>query len=201
MAGPPDGKTTIRSLAKPAGKVTGVVLLGSKEQLDWQQTDEGLIVNLPTRKPCQFAYGLKVTGEHLIAAPLPEVIQSASIRFAPDGSLRLGAGSAETHGGVRAETRSGPPNLGYWNNSADWVAWKVTFPKPAAYQLTAETASPYEGIEFTVEAAGQQLTAKAPMTGSHDDYATATLGKLQVKQAGECIIKVAPPRCEGLEAD
>ena len=192
MAWPADGKTTIGSLATPAGKISRVTLLGSQEQLDWQQTDDGLMVNLPAAKPCQFAYGLRITGENLKAAPLPEVAQSAIIRFAPDGSLKLGAGSAETHGSFRAETRNGPPNLGYWNNGNDWVAWKVKFPQPAVYQLAAETACPYDGIEFVVEAVGQQLTGKVPKTGSHDDYVTAALGKLEIKQAGQCVIKVRP---------
>jgi hypothetical protein len=60
---------TVRSLGTAAGKVTKVELLGCKEQVDWQQTDAGLVVNLPPQRPCAFAYGLKVTGENLKAAP------------------------------------------------------------------------------------------------------------------------------------
>ena len=67
MAWPIDGKATIHSLAAPAGKVTGVTLLGSKEKLNWQQTAEGLVVDLPAAQPCRFASGLKVTGEKLNA--------------------------------------------------------------------------------------------------------------------------------------
>jgi alpha-L-fucosidase len=69
MAWPENGTATIRSLATPAGKVTSLELLGRKEKLDWKQTDEGLIVHLLGTKPCQFAYGLKVTGENLKAVP------------------------------------------------------------------------------------------------------------------------------------
>jgi alpha-L-fucosidase len=69
MAWPEDGKATIRSLTTAAGKVTAVTLLGCKEKLNWQQTDEGLTVHLPAAKPCQFAYGLKVIGENLKAVP------------------------------------------------------------------------------------------------------------------------------------
>jgi alpha-L-fucosidase len=69
MAWPEDGTAVIRSLATPAGKVTGVELLGCREKLDWRQTNDGLIVHLPGTKPCQFAYGLKVTGENLKATP------------------------------------------------------------------------------------------------------------------------------------
>ena len=70
MAWPAEGRATVRSLATAAGKITGVELLGCQEKLAWQQTDAGLVVNLPAQRPCAFAYGLKVTGEHLRAAPL-----------------------------------------------------------------------------------------------------------------------------------
>ena len=72
MAWPADGNVTIHALATPAGQVTGVTLLGSKDKLDWQQTGDGLIVHLPATKPCGFAYGLKVLGQGLKAAPSPK---------------------------------------------------------------------------------------------------------------------------------
>jgi alpha-L-fucosidase len=70
MAWPEDGKAVIRSLAVPAGKISEVVLLGSKERLDWRQTNEGLVVVLPTTKPGKFAFGLKVLGRGLKPAPI-----------------------------------------------------------------------------------------------------------------------------------
>jgi len=68
MAWPAEGQAVVRSLATGAGKITSVELLGCKEKLAWEQTDAGLVVKLPAVKPCQFAYGLKVTGENLKAA-------------------------------------------------------------------------------------------------------------------------------------
>ena len=68
MAWPADGMATVRSLATPAGKVTGVSLLGCPEQLRWEQTDTGLVVHLPVHKVGKFAYGLKVVGLGLRAA-------------------------------------------------------------------------------------------------------------------------------------
>jgi len=71
MAWPADGKATLHSLATPAGKVTAVTLLGSKEKLQWQQTDGGTVVQLPAKKPCNFAFGLKIVGENLKAHQSP----------------------------------------------------------------------------------------------------------------------------------
>ena len=71
MAWPADGKVTVHALATPAGKVSDVTLLGSKDKLEWEQTGDGLTLHLPAAKPCEFAYGLKVTGQSLKAAPAP----------------------------------------------------------------------------------------------------------------------------------
>lgn len=69
MAWPEDGKVTIHSLANTSGHITSVTLLGSKAKLNWRQTGDGLAVDLPATKPCDFAYGLKVEGANLKAAP------------------------------------------------------------------------------------------------------------------------------------
>jgi len=67
MAWPDDGKIVIHSLAAGTGKITGVRLLGSGDQIGWQQADQGLEVKLPAAKPCRFAYCLKISGEQLVA--------------------------------------------------------------------------------------------------------------------------------------
>ena len=69
MAWPEDGKLILRTLAIPAGKITDVRLLGSRAKLAWQQTDGGLVVTPPAKRPCDYAYGLKVTGVSLKPAP------------------------------------------------------------------------------------------------------------------------------------
>ncbi len=68
MAWPQDGRVVIRSLGLAAGNISQVTLLGSKDQILWKQTADGLEVTLPSTAPCKFAYGLKVTGTNLKAA-------------------------------------------------------------------------------------------------------------------------------------
>lgn len=63
MAWPKDGKLTIKSLAKNAGKIKSVHLLGSPSKLNWKQTEAGLEITMPQTKPGKFAYGLKIKGE------------------------------------------------------------------------------------------------------------------------------------------
>ena len=65
MAWPDDGKLIIRSLAKGGGNVQDVKLLGYPGKLTWSQTDQGLVANLPSQKPCDYVYGLQVRGKGL----------------------------------------------------------------------------------------------------------------------------------------
>jgi alpha-L-fucosidase len=67
---PRDHTVTIRSLAKPAGPIANVSLLGCPDKLDWQQTDESLVIHLPDRKPSDHAVTFKIKGTSaLIPAP------------------------------------------------------------------------------------------------------------------------------------
>ena len=61
---PRDHRVTIRSLAKPAGTIAAINLLGCSETLDWKQTDNALEITLPSKKPCDHAITFKITGTH-----------------------------------------------------------------------------------------------------------------------------------------
>jgi alpha-L-fucosidase len=69
MGWPEDGKAVIRSLAKGAGKVTNVTLLGCESPVKWRQAGDGLEVVLPDQKPCKLAWCLKAAGTNLKAMP------------------------------------------------------------------------------------------------------------------------------------
>jgi alpha-L-fucosidase len=78
MDWPDDGTLTVTTLAASApgivGTVKSVVLLGSPETLPWTQTADGLVVTLPSQKPCDHAYVLKIEGIDLRAStpqPVP----------------------------------------------------------------------------------------------------------------------------------
>jgi alpha-L-fucosidase len=62
---PEDGKLVIKSLAAHSpltkGAIREVKLLGSNARLKWQRTRDGLIIQLPATKPCDYAYALKIT--------------------------------------------------------------------------------------------------------------------------------------------
>src|SRR5207302_10318517 len=48
------------------GEVTGVRLLGHRGGLKWTRDERGLTVRMPSEKPCDHAFALKVTGLKLV---------------------------------------------------------------------------------------------------------------------------------------
>jgi alpha-L-fucosidase len=64
---PSDGKLVVKSLAKNApnfpGEIRAVKLLGSSEKLVFARDETGLIVTVPNRKPCEYAYVMKIAGQ------------------------------------------------------------------------------------------------------------------------------------------
>ena len=65
LAWPGDGKILIKSLASGSPyRIEGirdVQLLGSTSKLNWNLIAQGLAVELPTHKPCDHAYVLKIS--------------------------------------------------------------------------------------------------------------------------------------------
>jgi alpha-L-fucosidase len=72
---PEDGQLVIQSLAKTAdpaqNKIEKVELLGHSGQLKFDQTADGLVVELPGEKLSDLTCSLRITGSHLKPAPLP----------------------------------------------------------------------------------------------------------------------------------
>ena len=188
---PADGKLAVRSLASAAGKISRVSLLGYNGKVGWQQTAEGLVVTLPEQKVSEYTCALKITGTDLKPVEVPQV--APAIHSEASGGYTLGANDAELHGDqIKQEGQGGEPNIGFWDKADEWVSWKVKFEKPGTYKVSASTASPNGDIEFVVEAAGQQLNAKAPQTGDWSEFRATEVGELKIEQPGEQAIKVRP---------
>ena len=60
LAWPQDGKLVVKSLAGGTPKPRSVSLLGNRGNLKWTQTAEGLVVTMPSNKPREYAYALKI---------------------------------------------------------------------------------------------------------------------------------------------
>jgi alpha-L-fucosidase len=65
LAWPADSRLTVTSLTKDVGDVQAVSLLGHDGKLKWEQTDKGLVVELPKERPAEHALALKIMGVEL----------------------------------------------------------------------------------------------------------------------------------------
>ncbi len=64
LAWPPDGKVIVKSLAGGAAdakaEIQSVELVGSTAPLKWHRGKDGLSVELPAEKPCDYAFSLRI---------------------------------------------------------------------------------------------------------------------------------------------
>jgi alpha-L-fucosidase len=193
---PEDGKLVVRSLAKlpgVIGAVTRVSLLGHSGKLDWVHDTGGLTVRLPQQPPSEYAVVLKVICRNLEGfKPELAVPPVAAVQADAAGAYLLKADDAETHGTLHTETRGGVSNVGFWDNAADWLSWKVSVKRPGRYRIIASIATPNAGAALSAEAAGHAAVAPVPATGSWDVFTEVELGDLNVGQAGEQSIALRP---------
>ncbi len=190
---PAGGKLLIRSLAAPAGRVTDVTLLGHPQKLAWSQTEEGLVVTLPQKKPCEHAFVFRVLGRDL--KPAPVIDPSSAIVPARDGRLTFKAADAEIHGGSPQYEHDGEKDqIGYWDDPKDYVSWTFKAAKAGSYDVAVTySCSPgAEGSRFTVEVADQRLAGTSKPTRSWSTYRTESLGKLSFPKPGTYVLAVKP---------
>jgi alpha-L-fucosidase len=59
---PTDGRVVLAEFAegRPATRITDVQLLGCSTKIAWKTTADGLQVQLPSGKPCEHAWTLKI---------------------------------------------------------------------------------------------------------------------------------------------
>jgi alpha-L-fucosidase len=192
---PEDRQIAIRSLAKPPGQkvnnISSVSLLGYRGKVQWKQTADALVVTLPEKKVSEFTAALKINGSKL--TNIPFTVPTPALAPDASGNVKLGADDAELHGDqIKTENQGGQPNIGFWDKGNEWASWKVRFPKAGAFSVTASCAANSDAAEFVVEVAGQKLTGKASQTGAWDQFKDVSLGRIEIKQAGEQTLSIRP---------
>ena len=205
MGWPEEKQVTIRSLAKlpgVTGRITGVTLLGHSGDLKWTHDTNGLTIQLPDQKPCDYAVAFQISGADLrgfkpeVAVPTP----SAIVQPDASGKYTLAPDTADLHGDLREETRGDRPNIGFWDNPKDWASWKVNVKQPGKFRVTAGCATVHAGVSVVVEAAGQKLTGKVPATGAWEKFEELTLGTIEIKQAGQQAVSIRPGNAQTWKA-
>jgi len=204
---PDDNRITIRSLAKveainpnhveraelirnaSMNMIQRVELLGFPGELKFTQTTNGLTVELPDKKLGDLTCSLRITGSNLQPAPL--AVTEAAIT--PDSKNRLifSADDAALHGeNLKLEEQGGKPDIGFWDNGNEWVSWSAQGVKPGKYEINVVTATLFGDAKFVVEIGGQSITATPPASGGWGKFSTTALGTVEIKEAGNLVVKV-----------
>jgi len=197
MAWPTDGVYTVRTLAAGApgiaGEIKRVQLLGHPGDVPFRRTADGLVVTLPADKPCDHAYVLKITGLD-VAGSRPAPPTATAIHAAADGSLLLKPDAADLHGTLHVQGGT-ENNIGFWDNVADFVSWRVRVDAPGTYTVTARIATAVGASALTVAVEGDPagVTVPVPATGDWNTFQSAPgSGTLTFATAGEHTITVKP---------
>jgi len=190
---PEDNSILLRSLASTGdadqNKIEKVELLGRDGALKFTQTTNGLSVELPGEKLSDLTCSLRITGTNFKPAPLPEL---ATV-ITPDakGRLIFGADDAKLHGdNLKLEEQGGKSDIGFWDDSKEWISWNAHVEKAGAYLISASIASANGDAEFVVQAGGETLSARAPKTAGWDKFTTTDIGTVQLKQPGDVTVAV-----------
>jgi len=197
MGWPTEKRITIRSLAKlpgVIGTISRVRLLGFRGEVTWTHDTDGLTIQVPDMKPCDYAVAFKISGQDLRGFKPEQAVPTVAAVVQIDNSGRyvLTPDSVELHGSLREETRDGRLNIGFWDDGKDWASWKLNVKQPGKFKVTALCATIHTGSALTVEAAGWKLAADVPQTGAWDKFQDVDLGTLEIKQAGEQVVNVRP---------
>ena len=199
LAWPADGKFTVRTLAAGApglkGDVTGVKLLGCKENLAFKRDASGLVVTLPSEKPCGHAFALKITGLDLAGSEpvLPRAEGADLTKPGPEGTLVLEAAHAEPHGKrIKAQTKGGEPNLGFWDNFDDYASWAFQLAQPGKYEIILRASSVRAENQVAIEVGTQKISGTIPKTSSWADFTDVKAGTVEISQPGQLTLNVRP---------
>jgi alpha-L-fucosidase len=178
---PTNGKLGLPGLKNP---VLSATLLATGKKLPVATNPTGVIVSLPATAPDALSTTvvLKIKGT-------PEVVPLL-LRQSADGTVRLPASEATTHGQLRYEVGAGKDNIGHWTNPTDWVEWQFRAIQPGKMEVSVELAAEQSG-KFILALAGQKLEGTAPVTGSYTKFQRLSLGTLDLT-AGENKLSIRP---------
>ncbi len=178
---PENGKLLVPGLKNA---VEAAQLLADGSQLSAAAGAEGVTVSLPAAAPdpVSSTVVLRIKGE-------PQVEPTLTAQE-PDGSLKLVAEEATTHGNqIKFEAGDNRNSIGFWVDSADWIEWQFKVTAPGKFKVTADIAATGSG-KFTVSAGGSRLSATAPNTGDYGKFQKVELGVIELAAPGKTSLAV-----------
>ena len=162
-------------------RVTGVSMLGSREPIEYERREDGLVLSTPGEKPDDLAVVFKI-----------ETTGSAEF-VGPENVVSLPVDKAVLEGEqiVLESKVSGRQNVGFWDNPKEKLHWLLTVSDAGAYAVYGEFAG-VSPSEVTFEAAGQSVTADVPSTGHWTKPKMVKLGRVEFDQPGVHHVQLRP---------
>ncbi len=197
---PGDRMSLVRSLVKTKGsernKISSVTLLGCPDKLEWSQTNTALVVRMPEKKPCEYAYVLRIKGVDLEAVPSKTDL---SISAGADGRIVLAAENASLFGyspAFRVRNADRVISIGGWLDCDDYVTWDVRIGKPGSYTVEIEYGCPNQcaGSEYTIDVDGKTLSYAVGPTGDWEKFKKDKVGVLNLTKAGVQTLTIRPTK-------
>ena len=123
--------------------------------------------------------------------PLSRHPGNTPVTVKPDanGTLHLTAATSQMHGEqFRFEPTYG--NIGFWNQSDEYVSWLIELPASGNYEVLVDYACPDAAAENTcrLNYSSQTLRATVASTGSWDEYRKINIGTVELTK-GESSIR------------
>ena len=187
---PTDGKLTVPGLlSRP--KRAYLLADTSRKSLNTKRMGDDLVIDVPAAAPDSIAgvVVLKVTG----AIRVDNIIRPLA-----DGSVRLGAADAITHG-KRVEYHIGHgirfgDFIHKWSRPDDWVSWQFKADKPGTFDVVVNASCDKGagGSKYVLSLAGQKITAKTKTTGSARKFKNEKIGSVTISKPGEYALSIKP---------
>lgn len=185
---PAGGKLSVPGLRN---KVTGARLLDGDKPVEYESSESGLELSVPSTAPDDYAsvIVLEVEGMLEVERQLPMPDQKGKLELTADlAFLHNNEGSANT----RIREHKGVPHVGYWTDAEAWVEWNVNIDEPGEYAVRAILSVADGATRFQIGTPGNTVVAEVPATGGYDNYAEHELGVLTISEAGQTSILVKP---------
>jgi len=205
---PKDGKLLLPGLES---KVQSAQMLVGGAKLKFEKTENGVVLDLPAEAPDANASVIKME-----IAGKPKVVQMF-IKPAADGSIVLPAalvdfGIPKKGGAPSLQQSAKGVEISSWSNPEALVSWSFSGLQAGNYEVLAEIsglqntkatleigpAAPalnvdVSGIKKTKEAEDvEQLPVSFTATGDYHKFETQSLGKIEIKEAGEMTLTIRP---------
>lgn len=185
---PEDGKLVVPGLKNAVAKA---YMLDGGAELKTESAETGLTISVPADAPDpnSSVIVLDVIGEMDVEPQLPTFNKDGRLLLTADKAyLNNNEGSKDASVGKHDDT----PHIGYWLDNEASVEWQFRTKKPGTFEVHAELSVEEEKTRFGVGLVEAPLMVEVKSTGGYGKYKKKVLGKIEIKEAGNHVLRVKP---------